>query len=136
MISDRPTMHISIHYRGNSKYKTSLKQQLSAYSKRVLSEPWEPFVEIHLHSIDIHEKKQVHQELIYDSVVTYHMKKAIASIEELYTIAILLISLARQRLYENSPNSKTENLMIISITPTNNDDPANDIFDIQWSIGQ
>ena len=129
MISDRPTMHISIHYRGNSKYKKSLKQQLSAYSKRVLSEPWEPFVEIH-------GEKQIQQEVIYDRVVTYHMKKAIASIEELYTIAILLISLARQRLYENSPNSKTENLMIISITPTNNDDPANDIFDIQWSIGQ
>ncbi|HFI0408995.1 TPA: hypothetical protein ACGOX2_000832 [Streptococcus suis] len=136
MISDRPTMHISIHYRGNSKYKKSLKQQLSAYSKRVLSEPWEPFVEIHLDSIDIHGEKQIQQELIYDRVVTYHMKKAIASIEELYTIAILLIGLARQRLYENSPDSKTENLMIISITQSNNDDPANDIFDIQWSIGQ
>ena len=136
MISNRPIMHISIHYRGHSKYKKSLKQQLSAYSKRILSEPWEPFIEIHLHSLDIHGEKQIQQELIYDRVVTYHMKKAIASIDELYTIAILLISLARQRLYENSPNSKTENLMIISITPINNDDPANDIFDIQWSIGQ
>jgi len=102
----------------------------------MLNEQWEPIVEIHLDSIDIHGEKQIQQELIYDRVVTYHMKKSITSIEELYTIAILLISLARQRLYENSPNSKTENLMIISITPTNNDDPANDIFDIQWSIGQ
>lgn len=136
MISNRSTMQVSIHYRGKSKYKKSLKQQLSTYSKRILSEPWEPIVEIHLDSIDIHGENQVQQELIYDRVVTYHMKKSIASIEELYTIAILLISLARQRLYENNPNAKTENLMIISITPSNNDNPANDIFDIQWSIGQ
>lgn len=136
MIGKRSTMHISIHYRGNSKYKNSLNQQLSAYSKRMLNEQWEPIVEIHLDSIDIHGEKQIQQELIYDRVVTYHMKKSITSIEELYTIAILLISLARQRLYENSPNSKIENLMIISITPTNNDDLANDIFDIQWPIGQ
>ncbi|WP_446787882.1 hypothetical protein [Macellibacteroides fermentans] len=102
----------------------------------MFNEPWEPIVEIHLDSIDIHGEKQAQQELIYDRVVTYHMKKAIASTEELYTIVILLISLARQRLYENNPNAKTENLMIISITPSNNDNPANDIFDIQWSFGQ
>lgn len=89
---------------------------------------------IHIRWLD--GEKQVQQELIYDRVVTYHMKKAIASIEELYTIVILLINLARQRLYENNSDTKTENLMIISITPSNNDNPASDSFDIQWSFGR
>lgn len=136
MISDRPTMHISIHYRGNSKYKKSLKQQLSAYSKRVLSEPWEPFVEIHLDTFDEQEEKQVLQELTYDTVVTYHTKQTLSTDQELYTIVVLLISLTMQRLYENNPRFNPEDWMLISVIPSNTDTQANNDFDIQWSTGQ
>lgn len=135
MIRNRSTMQISIHYQGNSKYKKSLKQQLSAYSKRILSEPWEPILEIHLDSIHIHGEKQVQQELLYDGVFTYRTKQSLATANELYTVVILLISLTRQRLYENNPDPTMENLMIISIMPSKADNQNNNDYDLKWSLG-
>lgn len=73
---------------------------------------------------------------MYDTVITYNTKHVLTTIKELYTLVILLISLTRQRLYENKPNSKTADLMIISIMPSNADDQSNNEFDIQWSLGQ
>ena len=73
---------------------------------------------------------------MYDTVITYNTKQVLTTIKELYTLVILLISLTRQRLYENKPNSKTEDLMIVSMIPSNADDQSNNDYDIQWSLGQ
>ncbi len=135
-MSNRPILHISILYSGNSKLKTKLKKQLSVYTERLLSSLWEPSVDICLDTFSSHEEKHVQQELIYDTVVSYRTKQRLTTTEELYTIIILLISLTRQRLYENNPNFKTEDLMIISITPSDADDQATNNYDIEWSLGK
>ncbi|MDD2401923.1 MAG: hypothetical protein PHD60_06975 [Clostridia bacterium] len=136
MNSDKPVLHISIYYRGNSKSKTALKRQLSIYTKRLLSNPWEPSVDICLDTFDEQEEKQVLQELTYDTLITYHTKQILSTNQELYTFIVLLISLSRQRLYEINPNSRAEDWLLISITPSNADDQINNDYDIQWSIGQ
>lgn len=136
MNSDKPVLHISIYYRGSSKFKTELKKQLSLYTKRILSNPWEPSVDICVDTFDEQEEKQVLQELTYDTVVTYNAKQTLSTNQELYTTVVLLISLSRQQLYEINPNSRTEDWMLISITPSNADDQNNDVCGIQWSIGQ
>lgn len=109
MNANKPTLHISIYFRGNSKFKTKLNKQLSAYTKRLLSNPWEPSVDICLDTFDTQEEKQVQQELIYDTVISYSTRQVLKTFKELYTFVILLISLARQGLYENNPNPQTEN---------------------------
>lgn len=131
MNNNKPTLHISIYYRGNSKLKTKLNKQLSAYTTRLLSNPCEPPVDICPDTFDTQEEKQIQQELIYDTVITYYTKQRLTTIKELYIFVILLVSLTRQRLYENNPNSKTEDLIIISIIPSNADDQANNGYDIQ-----
>lgn len=136
MISDKPILHISIYYRGSSKSKAELKKPLSTYTKKLLSNPWEPSVDICLDTLNAHEEQQVLQELTYDTVITYHMKQPLTTNQELYTIVVLLISLSRQRLNGINPNSRAEDWLLISITPSNADDQTNNEYDIQWSIGQ
>jgi hypothetical protein len=136
MNNNKPILYISIYYRGSSKSKTKINKQLTSYTKRLISNPWEPDVNICLDTFDAQEEKQIQQELMYDTVITYNTKQVLTTIKDLYTIVILLISLTRQRLYVNKPNSKTEDLMIISIIPSNADDQSNNDYDIQWSLGQ
>ncbi len=136
MNSNKPVLHISIYYQGSSKFKPTLKRQLSAYAKRLLSNPWEPSVDTSLDTFDEQEVKQVLQELTYDTVITYHMNQTLSTNQELYTVVILLISLTMQRLYENYPNFKPKDWMLISITPSDDNDQDNNDYDIQWSIGQ
>lgn len=136
MNNTKPILHISIYYRGSSKSKTKLNKQLTAYTKKLLRNPWEPSVDICLDTFGAKEEKLVQLELLYDTVISYRTKQRSTTIEELYAFVILLISLTRQRLYENNPNSKTEDLMIMSILPSNADDQANNGYDIQWSLGQ
>lgn len=136
MNKNKSILHVSIYYRGNAKSKTNLNKQLSAYTKRLLSNPCEPSVDICLDTLDAQEEKQIQEELIYDTVITTNTKQRLTTAKEIYTFVILLISLTRQRLYENSPNSKTEELMIISIISSKADDQSNNTYDIQWFLGQ
>jgi hypothetical protein len=101
-----------------------------------LNNPCEPSVDICLDTFDAQKEKQIQQELIYDTVITYNTKQVLTTIKELYTLVILLISLTRQRLYENNPNSRSEDLLIISIIPSKAEDQANNDYDIQWSLGR
>ena len=136
MNNNKPILRISIYYRGSSKSKTKLNKQLLAYTKRLLNNPCEPSVDICLDTFDAQKEKQIQQELIYDTVITYNTKQVLTTIKELYTLVILLISLTRQRLYENNPNSRSEDLLIISIIPSKAEDQANNDHDIQWSLGR
>jgi hypothetical protein len=136
MNSDKPILHISIYYRGSSKSKAELKKQLSRYSKRLLRNPWEPSLDICLDTLDAQKEQQVLQERTYDTVITYHMKQPLTTNQKLYTFVVLLISLSRQRLYEINPNSRAEDRMLISITPSNTEDQTRNDYEIQWSLGQ
>lgn len=135
-MNNRPKLHISIYYDGNSKFKAKLKKRLSIYSERLLSSPWEPSVNICMDTLSTQEEKQVQQELLYDAVLTYRTKQSLTTANDLYTIVILLISLTRQRLYENNPDPTIQNLMIISIMPSKADDQNINDYDIKWSLGK
>ena len=74
-MNNRPKLHVSIYYDGNSKLKTKMKRQLSAYSERLLSSPWEPSVKICLDTFSTLEEKRVQQEILYDAVLTYRNNK-------------------------------------------------------------
>ena len=134
-MNNRPKLDISIYYDGNSKFRANLRKRLSIYSERLLSSPWEPSVNICMDTFSTQEKKQVQQELLYDAVLTYHMKHSLTTANNLYTIVILLISLTRQRLYENNPAPAIENLMIISIMPSKADNQNINDYEIKWSLG-
>ena len=58
-----PILHVSIYYRGCSKFRTELRKHLSSYTKRLLSNPWEPTVDICLDTFNTQEAKRVQQEL-------------------------------------------------------------------------
>ena len=116
--------------------KLNSKKQLSRYSKRLLRNPWEPSLDICLDTLDAQKEQQVLQERTYDTVITYHMKQPLTTNQKLYTFVVLLISLSRQRLYEINPNSRAEDRMLISITPSNTEDQTRNDYEIQWSLGQ
>ena len=134
MNSTKPLLHISIYYRG--KFKNNLKKELYAYTKRILSNPYEPSVEIRLDWFNVQQKKKVQQVLIYNTVNTYRTKYKFTCAKGLYTMVVILISLARQQLYENIPYSRPDDLMTISITPSDIHDRTNAEYIFQWSIGQ
>ncbi len=135
-MNNRPKLHVSIYYDGNSKLKTKMKRQLSAYSERLLSSPWEPSVKICLDTFSTLEEKRVQQEILYDAVLTYRTKHSLTTSYELYTIIILLNSLTRQRLYENNPDPAKKDLMIISVMPSRDDNQGVNDYDIKWSLGK
>ena len=134
-MNNRPKLHMSIYYDGKSKFTANLKKRLSIYSERLLSSPWEPSVKICMDTFSTQEEKQVQQELLYDAVLTYHTKQSLKTANDLYTIVILLISLTRQRLYENKTDPTIEDMMIISIMPSQADNQNNNNYDIKWSLG-
>jgi hypothetical protein len=101
MNNNKPILYVSIYYQGSSKSKAKLNKQLSAYAKRLLGNPCEPSVDICLDTFDAQEEKQIQQELIYDTVITYGTKQVLTTIKELYTFVILLISLTLSALQGN-----------------------------------
>lgn len=54
-MNNRPKLHVSIYYDGYLKLKTKPNRQLSAYSERLLSSPWEPSVKICLDTFSTQE---------------------------------------------------------------------------------
>lgn len=53
MNNNKSIFHLSINYRGNSKSKAKLNKQISAYTnKRLLSNPWEPSIDICLDTLN------------------------------------------------------------------------------------
>ena len=52
-------------------------------------------------TFDAQEEKQIQQELIYDTVITYGTKQELTTIKELYTFYNLLISLTLSALQGN-----------------------------------
>lgn len=132
MNSNQTLLNVSIYYRGSSKSKTALKKRLSAYSQRLLNDPWEFPADICLDTFHTKKEKQVQQELMSDTIITNTIKQMLPTIKEIYTVIVLLISLARQRVFENNPNPKADAWLILSIVPANTDEQAK----IQWSLGQ
>ena len=136
MSSNKPILHISICFCGSSKSKTELKKQLSTYLKRLSNNPEEPFTDIHLNTFHAYQDKLIHLKTIYNTVVTHNAKHSLPTSKELYTFVVLLISLLRHRLYETNANSRAEDWMLISITPSDANDQTDNHYDIQWSFGQ
>lgn len=93
-----------------------LKNRLSTYAKR--QDQCMPYADICVDTLDSHEEKRSQQEMLYDAVVTNQIIKTLTNAKQIYTFAALLISLTLQKLYEDNPNCNSENLMLISFTPS------------------
>lgn len=70
--------------------------------------------------------------MLYDAVATNEIIKTLTTTNQIYTFAVLLISLTLQRLYEDNPDCKSEDWMLISFTPSKENV---NIYNIGWSIG-
>jgi hypothetical protein len=133
MNTNKSVLQISIYYPSSSKSKSNLNKHLVSYTKRLSSSP---SINISLDSFHVQREKIIQQELLYDTITTCGIKQTLPTIREVYAVIVLLISLTTQRLYENNQNTKTENWMILSITPSKSDDRSNREYEISWSLGK
>jgi len=110
--------------------KERTKKQLATYSQR--QDHCIPYADICIDTLDSHEEKRGQQEMLYDAVITNEIIRTLTNAMQIYTFAILLISLTLQQFYEDNANCKNEDWMLISFTPSKEN--AN-IYNIGWSIG-
>lgn len=130
-MNKRPILHVSICYKNcPTTMKKELKKQLATYTQR--QDRYIPYADICVDALDSHEEKRSQQKMLYNAVVTNQIIKTLTNAKQIYTFAILLISLILQKLDEDNPNCKSEDWMLISFTPSKEN--AN-IYNIQWSIG-
>ena len=128
----KPKLHVSIYYQGNPETKILLQKKLSDYSKRLLTDPCSPIVDLRLDTLDEQDEKLVLMELSYYEVHIYELSKQLKNANQLYTVVAALVALNIQRLYEKNPNTGVENWLLISIFPTID---YNDMYNIKWSSG-
>lgn len=55
MNNSRPILHISIYYQGNCQSKNELRKKLSAYSKRLVKDTCNPFIDISIDTFNIRQ---------------------------------------------------------------------------------
>ena len=91
-----------------------------------------PYADIYFDTLESHEEKRFQQEMLYDAVATNEIIKTLTNTQQIYTFAVLLISHTLQRLYEDNPDCKSEDWMLISFTPSKENV---NIYNIRWSIG-
>lgn len=130
-MNKRPILHVSICYENcPSAIKKELRKQLSTYTQR--QDRCMPYADICVDALNSHEEKRGQQEMLYDAVATNEIIKTLTTTNQIYTFAVLLISLTLQRLYEDNPDCKSEDWMLISFTPSKENV---NIYNIGWSIG-
>lgn len=134
IINDKSSviLHVSIYYQGSSQIKKELWEKLSSYSKRIADDISNPLVDIRIDTFDTQEEKQVLLELSYHSVLTNSFAKPLKCVDHFYTVIATVVALTIQRLYEKNPNTRTENWLLISLTPLKESDYT---YNIQWSSG-
>lgn len=131
-MNQKPILHISIDYRGNSQIKKELNAKLYVFSKGLYKDPFNPIVNIRFDTQDTQIESKILLELSYYDVLTYSFEKPLKTAEHFYTIIVTLASLTMQRLYDKNPNTGTENWLLISLNPL---DEGDDIYNIQCSTG-
>lgn len=110
--------------------KERTKKQLANYAQT--QAPCIAYADICIDTLHSQEEKRLQQEMLYDAVVTNEIIRTLTNAKQIYTFAALLISLTLQQLYEDNPDCKSEDWMLISFTPSKKN--AN-IYNIGWSIG-
>lgn len=130
-MNKRTILHVSICYENcPSAIKKELKKQLATYIQR--QDRCIPYADICVDTLNSHEEKRGQQDMLYGAVVTNEIIRTLTNAKQIYTFAVLLISLTLQQLYEDNANCKSEDWMLISFTPLKEN--AN-IYNIGWSIG-
>jgi hypothetical protein len=130
-MNKNPVLHVSICYENcSSVVRKELQKQLANYSKT--QDPCIPYADICIDTLHSQEEKRLQQEMLYDAVVTNEIIRTLTNAKQIYTFAVLLISLTLQQLYEDNVNCKSEDWMLISFTQSKEN--AN-IYNIGWSIG-
>ena len=127
-MNKKAILHVSICYENcPSAIKKELKNRLSTYAKR--QDQCLPYADIYVDDLDSHEEKRSQQKILYDTVVTNQIIKTLTSSKQIYTFAVLLISLTLQKLDEDNPYCKSKDWILISFTLSKEN---TNIYNIGW----
>lgn len=130
MNNNQPVLHLSLYVDYSPSQKRELQKLLSDYTQRI--DQWNPAVDISIDSYDEHMEKQVKQEMLYDSTQTLSIQKSLPTVKQIYMANVIITGYALQRLYEDNPNSRAEDWMLLSFTHTGENQ---DMYNIEWAIG-
>lgn len=130
-MNKRSILHVSICYENcSSVVRKELKKQLANYAQT--QDRCIPYADICVDNLNSYEVRREQQEMLYDAVVTNEIIRTLTNAKQIYTFAVLLISLTLQRLYEGNPDYKSEDWMLISFTPSKEN---TNVYNTAWSIG-
>ena len=132
MNKNKPTLHISICFKGDSSTAENLQKSVSEYSDRIADNPYNPDVEFCFDSQETQEEKLTLIELSYNKVLTRRLKQSIKNNAFFYSIIAVLSALTIQRIDDRDPDIGTASWLLITIIPT---EKEQDGYNIQWSMG-
>ena len=77
MNKNKPTLHVSIYFKGDPSTTENLQKSVSEYSSRIADDPFNPNVEFCFDSQKAQEEKLTLIELSYNKVLTRRLKQSI-----------------------------------------------------------
>lgn len=128
-------MDISVYYPGESEYRARLRDRLTAYSLRLMNDPWEPSVKISMDELTAQLMKFVDMASTSADLITFSKRQLFKTCSELCDYIIILISLTRQRVLEKD-ELQSGDFLYISIIPLKPADQTSLDFEIQWITGK
>ena len=132
MNKNKPTLHVSIYFKGDSSTAENLQKRVSEYSSRIAGDPYNPDVEFCFDNQEKQEEKLTLIELSYNKVLTRRFERSIKNDAFFYSIIAVLSALTIQRIYNRDPDIGTASWLLISIVPTEKEE---DGYKVQWSTG-
>lgn len=88
-------------------------------------------MDISIDSYDEHMEKQVKQDMLYDSTQTLSFQKSLPTIKQIYMANVKITGYVLQCQYEDNPNSRAEDWMLLSFTHIGKNQ---DMYNIEWAI--
>ena len=128
-------MDISVYYPGDSEIKARLRDRLTAYSLRLMNDPWEPSIKISMDELTAQLIKFVDMASTSADLITFSKRQRFKTFSELCDYIIILISLTRQRVLEKD-ELQSGDFLYISIIPLKPGDESCFDFEIQWVTGK
>jgi hypothetical protein len=132
MNKNKPTLHVSICFKGDPSIAKNLQKSVSEYSARIADDPYNPDVEFCFDSQEMQEEKLTLIGLSYNKVLTRRLKRSIKNDAFFYSIIAVLSALTIQRIYNRDPDIGTASWLLISIISTEKEE---DSYNVQWSMG-
>lgn len=128
-------MDISVYYPGDSENKARLRDRLTAYSLRLMNDPWEPSINISMDGLTAQFMKFIDMASTLADLKTFSKRQLFKTCSELCDYIIILISLTRQRILVKD-DLQSGDFLYISIIPLKPGSESCLDFEIQWVTGK